>query len=295
MPKRFWTPEMVIEELKRTRRDGPRANRKLDDAARRCFGSVRAALKVAGLPCGRSDWRNAGRNGGWSKDAVVEAIRKRHRSGKSLLLTNREDRALYEAAKKWHRSWTAALVAAGFPRPLRDFYTRDEVQLRIIELYERELPLTFRSHNDIKLRRSCNKHFGGWRRAVESLGLGSELRRFWTNQKVIDAIILRRAEGLDLGATRDEDLSLFAAASGRFGSWNKALVAAGISAVVLEQWNDEKVLMRIRQLIDEIPARSIRRVDSKLTYAAERRFGSLRKAIKAARSETQVGKSRSVQ
>jgi len=289
MPKKFWTPEIVIEELKRTRHDGPRANRKLDDAARRCFGSVRAALKVAGLPCGQP----ARRNSGWSKEKVVDAIRKRHRSGKSLVRTNREDRALYEAAKKWHGSWTAAVVAAGLPRPRRDFYTRDEVQLRIIDLYERELPLTFRSHNDIKLRRSCKEHFGGWRHAVESLGLGSELRRFWTNQKVIDAIILRRADGLDLGATRHEDVSLFAAASARFGSWNKALLAAGISVVLREQWNQEKVLMRLRHLLNEIPVRSIRRVDSKLTCAAQRRFGSLRKAVKAARSQTQAGKSRS--
>jgi len=289
MPKKFWTPEIVIEELKRTRRNGPPANRNVDVAARQCFGSLRAALKVAGLPCGKPKRRY----GGWSKDAVVKAIRKRHRSGKSLVRTSREDRGLYEAAKKYHGSWTAAVVAAGLPRPRRDFYTRDEVQLRIIDLYERELPLTFRSHNDIKLRRSCKEHFGGWRRAVESLGLGSELRRFWTNQKVIDAIILRRAEGLDLGATRDEDHSLFAAARVRFGSWNKALLAAGISAVLREQWNQEKVLMRLRHLLNEIPVRSIRRVDSKLTCAAQRRFGSLRKAVKAARSQTQAGKSRS--
>lgn len=112
------------------------------------------------------------------------------------------DRALYEAAKHWHGCWTAALEAAGFPRPPCDYYTPDEVRLRIIDLYERALPLTFQSHNDVKLQRSCKKHFGGWRQAVESLGLGSELRRMWTDHKVIESIILRRAQGFDLGATR---------------------------------------------------------------------------------------------
>ncbi len=91
MPRRIWTPDRVIEELKRTRCNGPRANRKLDDAARRCFGSVRAALEVAGLPCGQPERRTSG----WSKNAVVEAIRQRHRNGESLVRTNREDRALY--------------------------------------------------------------------------------------------------------------------------------------------------------------------------------------------------------
>jgi len=291
MLKRIWTPDRVIEELKRVRCNGPRAHRKLDDAARRCFGSVRAALKVAGLPCGKPERRV----NSWSKEVVVEAIRQRHRNGESLLRTNREDRALYEAAKNWHGSWTAALATAGFPRPPRDYYTADEVRLRIIDLYERGLPLTCRPYNDLKFRRSYKKHFGGWRKAVESLGLGAELPRMWTHQKVIDAIVRRRAEGFDLGATRDDDHGLFVAASVRFGSWNKALVAAGIDAVLREQWDQEKVLVRIRQLIPEVPITRIRRMDTKLTCAAERRFGSLRKAVEVALSQGTAWKARNAQ
>jgi hypothetical protein len=226
---------------------------------------------------------------------VVEAIRQRHRDEQSLVRTNREDRALYEAAKLWHGSWTAALAAAGFPKPPREYYTADEVRLRIIDLYERELPLTIASQNDPKLRRSCNKHFGGWRKAVESLGLGSELRRMWTPQKVIEAIIRRRAEGYDLSVTRYEDHGLFVAAIVRFGSWNKALVAAGIDAVLREQWDEEKVLTRIRQLIQEVPIERIRTVDSKLTCAAERRFGSIRKAVEIAHSKGTAREARKAQ
>jgi hypothetical protein len=288
MPKKIWTPEKVIEELRRTRCNGPRANRKLDDAARRCFGSVRAALVVAGLPCGKPERRNDG----WSKSAVVEAIRKRHRNGESLVRTNREDRALYEAAKSWHGSWTAALEAAGFPRPPCEFYTPDEVRLRIIDIYERELPMTLNSQNDLKLRRSIVRHFGTWRRAVESLGLGNELPRLWTDQAVLDAILHRRAAGLSLYATLREDNALFAAASLRFGSWHNALQAVGIDARVREQWSEEKVLMRIRQILHEIPVHRIRYVDSKLAYAAERRFGSIRRAVEIALSETAPRKSR---
>lgn len=286
MPKRIWTPNRVIEELKRTRCNGPRANRKLDDAARRCFGSVRAALEVAGLPCGQP----ARRNSGWSKAAVIDAIRKRHLNGESLSRTNREDRALYEAAKHWHGSWAAAINAAGFPKPSRDYYTADEVRLKIIDLYERELPLTCKSHNDAKLQRSCRKHFGGWRKAVESLGLGTELRRMWTPQKVIEAIIRRRAEGFDLSATRHEDHGLFVAARVRFGSWNKALVAAGIDAVLREQWTEEKVLSRLSRLLEEVPITQIRSVDTRLTSAAERRFGSIRKAVEYAQLQSKARK-----
>jgi hypothetical protein len=280
MQKRFWTPAIVIEELKRTRCNGPRANRKLDDAARRCFGSVRAALNEAGLPCGRPQWRK----NDWSKDKVVEAIRKRHRNGENLLLTNREDRALYEAAKKCHGSWTDALAASGFPVPPREFYTADEVRLRIIELYEQELPLTFNSHKDVKLQRSAKKHFGGWRRAVESLGLGSELRRRWTDQAVIDAILHRRALGLDLSlsVTRKEDSGLFGAAVNHFGTWHNALQAAGIEARVRQRWSKEKVVERLREHAVTIPLKNICKIDPNLARAAVRRFGSMDKAMEAA-------------
>jgi hypothetical protein len=107
----------------------------------------------------------------------------------------------------------------------------------------------------------------------------------WTPQKVIEAILRRRAEGHDLTATRYEDYGLFSAAKNRFGSFNKAVVAAGIDAEVREQWNEEKVLARIRQLIQEVPIDQIRRVDSKVTSAAERRFGSIRKAVEVALSQ----------
>jgi hypothetical protein len=150
-------------------------------------------------------------------------------------------------------------------------------------------------HNDPVLRRSCKKHFGGWRKAVESLGLESELRRMWTPQKVIEAIIRRRAEGYDLHATRHEDHGLLAAATVRFGSWNKALVAAGIDAVLREQWTEEKVLTRIRQLIQEIPIKRFRSFDSKLTSAAERRFGSIRKAVEVAQSQGAAREARKAQ
>ena len=55
-------------------------------------------------------------------------------------------------------------------------------------------------------------------------------------------------------------------------------------AVQREQWDEEKVLSRIRQLIHDVPIDRIRSVDSKLTSAAERRFGSIRKAVEVAQS-----------
>ncbi|MCY2976962.1 MAG: hypothetical protein NTW52_20090 [Planctomycetota bacterium] len=288
MPKKLWNKDLIIAELKRCRQNGPRFNANLDDAARRHFGSLRAALDVAGLPCAKKPPPyNA-----WSKRSVVEAIRKRHSDGASLERTSRDDRLLYSAGKRLFGNWSAAMEAAGYPRPKREYYTADEVRLRIIDLYENGLALSLKSQNDQKLRRSAKKHFGGWRRAVESLGLGSELSRKWTDQAVIDAILRRRAAGLSIYTTREEDSGLFGAAVNRFGTWHNALQAAGIDGRVREHWSEEKVIERLREHIKNSPGLNIRKIDSNLAYAATRRFGSLNKALEAAGITTMPRKPR---
>jgi hypothetical protein len=278
MPKKVWTKEKIIADLKRCRQSGPKVNPKLDAAARKYFGSLRAALDIAGLPCAMKPPPYHK----WSKKSVIETIRKRCRDGEKVERINRGDRLLYAAGKRLFGSWSEACKAAGFPRQTVDFYTADEVRLRIIELYENGLALTLKSQNDPKLRRSAKKHFGGWRRAVESLGLGGELRRLWTDQAVLDAILYRRAAGFSLYATRREDNRLFVAAQSRFGSWHNALEVAGINARVRESWSKEKVIARLQQLATTTPVHDIRKIDSKLACAAIRRFGSLAKAVEAA-------------
>lgn len=283
MPKKLWNKELIIAELKRCRKNGPKFNAHLDDAARRHFGSLRAALDAAGLPCAKKPPPyNV-----WSKQSVIEAIRKGHRDGASLERVCRDDRLLYSAGKRLFGNWSAALTAAGYPRPMREFYTADEVRLRIIDLYENGVALSLKAQNDRKLQRSAKKHFGGWRRAVESLGLGGELPRIWTDQAVIDAILLRRASGRSIYKTREEDSGLFGAAVNRFGTWHNALQAAGIDGRVREQWTEEKVLARLREHMRNSPAneslsKNIRQIDSNLVCAATRRFGSLHKAMEAA-------------
>ncbi len=161
MPKKVWSKEKVISELRRHRQDGPKMHPQLDDAARRHFGSLRAALKVAGLPCGKRPPPYES----WTRDSVIEAIRERKRNGRSLRRARREASTLYSAGKRLFGNWSAACAAAGYPRTSRDHYTADEVRLRIIDLYERQLPLRFNATSDPKLRRSVRMHFGSWRRA----------------------------------------------------------------------------------------------------------------------------------
>ncbi len=196
------------------------------------------------------------------------AIRRRHRETNRLESTHREDPALYGAGKRLFGSWTAALAVAGFPKPKQEYYTADEVKLLLIDHYEHELPLTCNSFNDPKLVRSAHKHFGGWRRAVESLGLGDELRRKWTKQSVVEAILHRRAAGFRLHTTYKEDRGLFYAAVKRFGNWHLALQAAGIKCRPPERWSEEKIVQRLSYYARTTTVTNIKQVDPNLVGPA---------------------------
>ncbi len=116
---------------------------------------------------------------------------------------------MYSAGKRLFGNWTAARAVLPVSTAAARILLADEVQLRIIDLYERELPLTYRSHNDEKLKRSSKKHFGGWGLAVQSLGLGSELRRTWCKQTVdLKRSYIGEHLGLSLYVTHHEDKGL---------------------------------------------------------------------------------------
>ncbi len=282
MGKKIWTKEKIIAELKRLRQNGPVGNTRIESAARSHFGSLQAALEAAGLPY-RQKSPSCRK---WSQELVVAAIRRRQRDTNRLEAVHREDPALYAAAKNLFGSWGAARCAAGFPLTAKEFYTADEVKLRLIEHYEHELPLTYNAFNDPKLLRSALKHFGGWRRAVESLGLKDELRRKWSKQSVVEAILKRRAAGLRVYTTYREDLRLFNAAVRHFGNWHLALQAAGIKCRPRERWTEEKIIQHLRHYAKTPTVKNVKRIDPRLAGSAMRQFGSLGKALEVAGAES---------
>ena len=277
MPKKVWTKELIIAELKRVRKDGPKIDTRIDAAAKKHFGSLRKALEVAGLPCGSPPRPHRT----WTKESTLQAIVKRQSEGKNLGATHRQDPTLYSASKRFFGTWRAARRASGFPARVSEYYTKDDVLLKIVELYEKELPLAFASHNDEKLRRSAKKYFGGWRKALESLGLANETRRKWNKQAIIDAIHHRRASSLLLTTTHLEDKGLFSAAVNHFGNWQDALLAAGIETKKRERWTDARIIERLRQIYTS-QCRNLGKEDNNLRGAALRRYGSIEKALKAA-------------
>jgi len=112
------------------------------------------------------------------------------------------------------------------------------------------------------------------------------LRR-WTRGKILSAIHERRTRGLllQVSQVKREDIALYSAAGYYFGSWARALRAAGIPAPPRKTWKRKK-LARILKGLDRrggfaggarLDAES-KRVGADLRHLVQKRFGSLRAA-----------------
>jgi hypothetical protein len=129
---RRWSKAEILEEMRQWSAAGhPMGwhdiclqNRELAMAAKTAFQSWRKALIAAGL---RSPAAPALPRRKWSRELVLEIIREREQSGKSLerkVLRNEDPSLLYHACK-YFDGWKAALAEAGItgghaPQPHRD-------------------------------------------------------------------------------------------------------------------------------------------------------------------------------
>ena len=77
-------------------------------------------------------------------------------------------------------------------------------------------------------------HFGSWRAALSAAGLDYDrIRRYrqWSREGVLRAVCHRHARGqaLNVAALEPGETALLTAARRRFGSWERALAAAGLN------------------------------------------------------------------
>jgi len=143
------------------------------------------------------------------------------------------------------------------------------------------------------LFRAAVREFGSWHAAVECAGIDYrrvEHRRRWTRGAVVDEIWTHALAGDDLSwtAMRTADPPLVSAARKPelFGSWQRALEAAGVasrSARRHRSWDDETILAAIRRLCDlgSCPrAADMASIDAALLAAARRAYGSWSAAVR---------------
>lgn len=136
-----------------------------------------------------------------------------------------------------------------------------------------------------RLATAAYNRFGSRRAALVAAGIvppDPPRRTSLTAQAIIKTILARRKLALPLTGAGNPDL--LDGARKHFGSWNKALVAAGLApARPFTPWPEERVVEALRTLKRQGQFEdSTKIVDKNLQSAARRRFGTLRAALVAA-------------
>ncbi len=188
-------------------------------------------------------------------EAVIAALKERREAGLSVREheVRPDNSPLLMQGKKVFGSWNAALAAAGLKRPPRALHLRKYTPESLLEtLKERHRQgLTMNSftilqeRTDVLLLKWAGRYYGSWLKALAAAGIPPVERAKPVRkvpqppvplEKYLDLIRARAAAGLSLRAyhmnkPRDQGghPGLVAVCRKRFGSWDKALAAAGLS------------------------------------------------------------------
>ncbi len=208
-------------------------------------------------------------------------------------------------SRKYFGSWRAAVEAAGFNydqvvRVKR--WTKEKVLERIKHLVESgsDLRPSAVMRQSQTLLAAARKFFGGWREAVIAAGFDYDKyvqqrkhQRLETDkQQIIERIRQLYQEGRieELSGAWRHHLSLFRKARYRFGSWRKAIEAAGLNydeVVQRQKWTKERIVEEIRRLYaqgQDLSVTAMQKAYPNLVAIAQspRYFGSWRAAVEAA-------------
>lgn len=182
--------------------------------------------------------------------SVLQEIRRRHQSGLSLSTRaiwggEQPDTELYAQALQFFGSWRVAFSRAGLRcRRMPPFYLKYATKKSIItEIKRRQqsalslnLTAVLRERGGRVLHNGAGRLFGSWRKAIEAAGLDYETiqirEKYCRPENVLHEIRRRYKLGLPLTITQLErklsDFTFTRKARKFFGSWKKALSAAGI-------------------------------------------------------------------
>jgi len=240
------------------------------------------------------------------RQIVDRDLQRRAMSEDSIL---REDSQLLVAAVHHYGSWELALGYAGVsPRRARSRPT-DTAQgiCRIIYRlcisgYGLKPSHLARSNRRVYL--AALRHFGTWTNALRAAGINPNRALYRQPRRldrlaVLEAIQERQRAGLSLvwSVICCEDRRCAMSAKHAFGSWRKAMIAAGVPPEKYrherqQRWDKQRVIDSLRHRQQTGQPLSQRMVHLKfpmLIVAARRYFGSWRNALDASNAETESG------
>ncbi len=206
------------------------------------------------------------------------------------------NRPLLEAAIRCFGSWPNVLKTAGIDPKIatsRRTWTAADVLAAIRQLDRKGVPLNYASvlKVDGGLIQAAIKLLGSWTKALQAAGYDPEALRVnrhpWTREQIIDLIRSRAAAGLPVASYNVKPASAEVASRRLFGSWKRALRAAGVASPMTEfpVWTKvsvvEAILMR-QETGQPVHCLAAAKQASRLYDAARRCFGSWREALEAA-------------
>ncbi len=185
----------------------------------------------------------------WSREYLIDYLIYKHERGEDLSpwVVYQKESAIHANIKKYFGSYRAGIEAAGINYAeirvieLTEKWTAEKVLERLRKL-NRQKP--FNSTSDIRKRDSrlydsCHRYYGGPVAALEAAGipyirLKARRSRKWTSRTVIRTIRTLHVGGVSLQPRslarhlNGQAAELLSVATERFGSWKRAVRAAGI-------------------------------------------------------------------
>jgi hypothetical protein len=227
--RRRWTRAAIIEAIQHRERENlplwkvSQRDPPLYWAAKRHFGGWRKALAAAG--CEVKFPKK------WTRDSVCQSLRElRDRPG-SFTMSQRA--TLRCASLRYFASWAAALASVGIRSQPRQAWTADRVLWETRAWHHQtggDRKQLASAHRQAMLR-----YFGGVRKAIEAAGIPRKSGSSWSKSVVIEKIQDSYIRGRPVQRPSDVEKSLARAAKNRFGSWKRALIAAGLESESLKR------------------------------------------------------------
>jgi hypothetical protein len=172
-------------------------------------------------------------------------------------------------------------------------WTREKIIREILRRESADLPLDVGGADPVEcsLYQAASRVFGSWRNAVMATGISPDRARVhetWPPSRIRAGIraLARRKRPLRPNELKRRYHALATAARRCFGSWPKAIVAAGVDPAKLNRvapWTKERVIKAIlkRALVGK-PLNSYAVEPKSLVAAGARAFGSWGSALAAA-------------
>ncbi|MBE7449232.1 MAG: hypothetical protein HS111_10135 [Kofleriaceae bacterium] len=300
------TKRQVGKELRELARKEPTMSRarlrthEVGVAAIRRYGSLDQALEAAGITA----WpRRRRRDSGaprvarlrppeerrtLSRAETEKALRRRDAEGRSVAESamQRDDPDLMNAIRRHFGSINIAREAIGLaPHYQRWTVERVTTELRARHKAGKSMAPEAILREEPALYRAIWRRLGSVGAAIARVVPEAEDAPIRDERRVLAMIRLRKRKGLSLEKA-DVPSRLRAGAQRLFGTWQKALAAAGLDIdeeLSHRTWTDEELLAAMRALAAEKPAMTVSELHrSRLGSTASKRFGTLAAALRLA-------------